>query len=195
MVCLVIKTPLAKDNVCTRVLDFLHHISIVGCFHVGQFLVVCNTLDLNSVLCLGLWWFKGASEDTNLGIADFLGHGGVRKIFVDDETLDKGWVFDCASQLADDLDKVKVDILSVNVCNVQDRFYSNVSKKILAFWNNFAPKSSSSALTQEIEVILFDVDGLSDFHHFVYSNFTCLFKSISNFKWVNSFIQKFLCLF
>ena len=117
MVGLIIETPLAQDNISTRILDFLDHISEEILFHLLKLFVVLSRLDLDTVLGLGLWGLEGASEDHDLGVFDLFAHGGMGEILVDNETLNELGVLDGATKFANDLDQIKVHILALEVGN------------------------------------------------------------------------------
>jgi len=192
---LVIKAPLAEHNVGTGVLDLLNHISEVVLFHLLELLVVLGVLDLDTVLGLGLWGLEGAGQDANLGVLDFLSHGGMGEVLVDDDTLDELGVLNGTTGLGDDLDQIEVDILTVKVGNVEHRLDSEVCEVILALADDLGAESSGGALAEVAEVILLDVDGLGDLLNLLDSNFTSLLETISDLEGVDALVEEFLSLF
>ena len=192
---LVVKAPLAEDDVGAGVLDSLDHVDEVVLLHLLEFIVVFGVFDLNAVLGLGLWWLEGASQDANFGILDFLLHRWMREILVNHDTFDELRILNSTAGLCDDLDKVEVNILSFQVSDVEHGLDCKVGKVVLAFRNNFASKGGGGALTQVSVVVLLDIDGLSDFLNFADSNFTGLHETVSDFKRMNSFVKQLLRLF
>jgi len=192
---LVIKAPLAEHNVGTGVLDLLNHISEVVLFHLLELLVVLGVLDLDTVLGLGLWGLEGAGQDANLGVLDFLSHGGMGEVLVDDDTLDELGVLNGTTGLGDDLDQIEVDILTVKVGNVEHRLDSEVCEVILALADDLGAESSGGALAEVAEVILLDVNGLGDLLNLLDSNFTGLLETISDLEGVDALVEEFLSLF
>jgi len=192
---LVIKAPLAEHNVGTGVLDLLNHISEVVLFHLLELLVVLGVLDLDTVLGLGLWGLEGAGQDANLGVLDFLSHGGMGEVLVDDDTLDELGGLNGTTGLGDDLDQIEVDVLTVKVGNVEHGLDSKVCEVILALADDLGAESSGGALAEVAEVILLDVDGLGDLLNLLDSNFTSLLETISDLEGVDALVEEFLSLF
>ena len=112
MVSLVVKAPLAQNNVCARVLNSFNHVNKVVLFHFLQLFVVFSGLDLEAVFGLGLGWLEGAGEDDDLGVVDFFVHLGVGKLFVNNYAVNEHGVFDGASSLGDDLNFIEVHVAS-----------------------------------------------------------------------------------
>ena len=71
---------------------------------------------------------------------------------------------------------------------------SKVGKVALALRYDLGSKSSHGALSEVLVIILADVDLLLDLVKLFNSDITSLLETISNLKWVNTFIQKFLSL-
>ncbi len=97
-----------------------------------EFLVVLDSLDFETVLGLWLWWFKGASKDNNLCVVNFLLHLGVRKVFVDNDSLDELGVLNGSTSLGNNFDEVEVDVLTFEVRNVENCSDCKICEMVLA---------------------------------------------------------------
>jgi len=72
MVSLIVETPLADCQGCAGFLDLRDHLVELLGLVLAQETVVLNAGDVQLVLGLWLWWFKWASEDSNLYITKLL---------------------------------------------------------------------------------------------------------------------------
>ena len=84
-----------------------------------EFFVIFNSLDLETVLGLWLWWFKRAGKNDYLCVVNFFLHLRVGEILVNNNTFNKLGVLDSSTSLSDDLDKVKVNIFALEICYMQ----------------------------------------------------------------------------
>lgn len=114
---LIIETPLADDQVGTRLLQLLDHLCELLLLVVLQLLEFLNRCDIKLVLGLGLGRLKGTGQDGQFGIPNFVGHLGVREVLVHDNTSDKQRVLEGSTDLAVNLDQLEVDILALKVGN------------------------------------------------------------------------------
>lgn len=159
-----------------------------------QFLVVSSALDLKTVLGLWLGGLEWAGEDAHLGVAVNFLHLGVGELLVEDDTFNEAGVFEGAASLGDDLDEVEVDVATLEVGNVQDSSQSQVSVLVLALADDLGAECGLSALSQLSVVVLEDIKLLLDLTNAVDGDVTSLLETISDFEWVDAFIQKFLGL-
>ncbi len=162
--------------------------------HLVKLFVVFSRSNLETVLGLGLGGLEGARENKDLCIFNFFYHLRVRKVFINDDTCDKGGVFEGATSLGDNLDVVKVNIATIKVSNCEDSLHSNVCHMILALAHDLGAKSGSGAFAEELVVILLNVNFLLDCIDSLGSNIAGTLKSISNLEWVNTLIEKLLSL-
>ena len=128
MICLIVKAPLAYDQVCTRVFDHLDHVLELFLFVIAEFFVLFDARNVQFVL--GLWarWLEWASEDGQAGIFNGRGHLRVRHVLVDEHTLDEGCVGQRATDFAVHLDEVKGNITTFDVCDRQYCIHGNLCK-------------------------------------------------------------------
>lgn len=131
MVGLVIETPLADDQVGTRVLELLNHLRELALLIILKLLKLLHRGNVQLVLGLGLRGFEGASQDSQLGVLDFVRHLRVGEVLVDDNTVDKQRVFEGTSDLAIHLDQFEVDILALQIRNGQHRIHGNLGELVM----------------------------------------------------------------
>ena len=160
-----------------------------------EFLIVLNSLDFETVLGLWLWWFKGASKDNNLCVVNFLLHLGVRKVFVDNDSLDELGVLNGSTSLSNNFDKVEVDVLTFEVRNVENCSDCKICEMVLALAYYFGAEGSSGALAEILVVVFRNIKVLLDFIDLLDSNLASLFKAVCDFKWVDTLVEKLLGLF
>ena len=118
----------------------------------------------------------------------------MRELFVNDNTFDKLWIFDCSASFCNNFDQIKVDISSVQISNFEDSFDSEISIVLLAFADNFWTKCGSSTLSEIFVIIFWDINLFLNVIDFLHSDITSALKSISNFECVDTLIEEFLCL-
>ena len=118
----------------------------------------------------------------------------MREIFIQNNTLDELTIFKSSTSLCYDFDQIKVNILSFKIRNVENGLKSKVGIVGLALRYDLGSESGHGALSKVLVVVLGDVNFLLDLSKFLDSDVTSLFETISNLKWVNTFIQKFLGL-
>ena len=146
------------------------------------------------MLGLRLWGLEGAGEDQNLGVVDLLDHLGMREVLVENNTLDELGVGEGATSLGDDLDKVEVDVLTLNVGNVEDRLDGEIREVILALGDNLGAEGGHGALSEILVVILLDVDLLLDAVKLVDGDVASLLETIGNLERVNALVEQLLGL-
>ena len=89
------------------------------------------------MFCFRLGWLKWAGQDDNFSIRDFLLHLWVGEFLVNNDAFNELRIFDRTTSFGNDFNKIKVDIFALEICNVEDRFHSQISVVILAFAHNF----------------------------------------------------------
>ena len=87
------------------------------------------------MLGLRLGGLEGASQNSQLGILDLIGHLRVREILVDNHTIDEERVLESTSDLTVDLDQLKVNILTLQISNGENSIDSNLSKLVVRLGN------------------------------------------------------------
>mmetsp|Transcript_40263 Transcript_40263/g.61440 ORF Transcript_40263/g.61440 Transcript_40263/m.61440 type:complete len:306 (-) Transcript_40263:19-936(-) len=194
MVGLVVETPLAEDNIGSGILDALNLVNEVLLLHLVKLLVVLGGLDLEVVLGLGLGGLEGAGQDAHLGILDLLLHLGVREVLVDDDSLDELRVGKGATGLGHNFNQVEVDILPLEISHVEHGLDGEVGEVGLALTDDLRAESGHGALSEEIMVVLGDVELFLDVVKLLDSDIAGLLKSVRNFKRVNSLVQQPLSL-
>ena len=194
MVSLVIETPLAEDDVGTRVLNFLNHISEIFLLHGVQFFVVLGGFNFETVLGLWFWWLEWASEDQDLSVSDLLLHLRMGEIFIKNDTLDELRILESSTSLGDDFNEIEVDIFSLQISNSEDGLHGQVGEMLLALRYNLRSESGHGALPEVLVIILEDVKRLLNLIELFDGDITSCFKTISDLKWVKTFIEKLLGL-
>lgn len=71
------------------------------------------------MLSLWLWWLKWTRQNAHLGVVDFFSHLWMREIFIENDTLNKLGIFEGTTRLGDNLNQVKVNVLSFKICYMQ----------------------------------------------------------------------------
>ena len=117
MVCLVIETPLANNQIGTSVLHLLDHISKLLLLILSQFLVLFHTGDIELMLGLGAWRLERTREDRDLRVLDAAGHLRVGHILVNEDTLDERRVSERAANFALHLDEIEWHVFALEVGN------------------------------------------------------------------------------
>jgi len=191
---LIIETPLAKNHISTRVLNSLDHGFEVVAFHILELFVVGDGLDLNTVLGFGLWGLKGAGQDAHFGISKFLLHLGMSEVLVNNDTFNEAGVLNGSTGLGENLDEVEVDIAALEVSNVQNSLHGQVGKVILALADDLGAESGGGALTEEVIVVLGDVELLRDFVNALAGNLASEIETISDLERVNTLVEQLLGL-
>ena len=154
MICLVVKTPLAEDDICARIFNSFHHIDEVVLLHLLQLFVIFDRLNLESVFRFGLWRLERASQNYYLSVVDFLLHLRVRKVFINNDALNKLRILNSAACLCNDFDEVEVDVFALKICNVKNGFNCQVCEVILTLAYYLRAQSGCGALAQELVVVL-----------------------------------------
>jgi len=117
MICFIIETPLAKNDISSRILDFLYHINEIFLLHLIKFVIVINMFNFKSVLSFWFWWLEWAGQNQNFSVLDFFFHLWMREIFIENDTLDEFRIFNSSTILGDDFNQIEVDIFSFEVGN------------------------------------------------------------------------------
>ena len=194
MVGLIIKTPLAKNDIGTGVLDSGNHVCEVVLLHLLEALVVLSALDFETVLGLGLGWLEWAGEDAHLSIIIDLLHLWMRELLIKDNTVDERRIFESTASLGDDLDKVEVDITTLEIGDVEDSSDSQVCVVILALADDLGAEGGSGAGTKLGIVVLEDIKFLLDLLNSCDGDIAGSLETIGNFQGVDTSLKKLLGL-
>ena len=135
MVSLIVETPLADDKVGTSILHSLDHISELFLLILLQLLEFFHTGNVELVLGLGTRGFKGASKNSEFGIANHTGHLRVGHVLVDQNALDEFGVGERSSNFSFDLDEIKRNIAPLQVGNGEDCVNSNLCEMSVLLGN------------------------------------------------------------
>ena len=146
------------------------------------------------MLGLGLGRLEGAGEDEDLGIGDFLLHLRVREVFVDNDTSHEGSVFQAAASLSDDLDVIKVNVSALQVSDGEHSLDSDVGHVILALADDLGAESGDGTLSEELVIVLLDVDLLLNLVNALNSNVTSSLEAVGNLQGVATLVEEFLSL-
>jgi len=74
---LVVKAPLANDQVRTRVFALLDHVIELVLLDLVELFLVLSRFDFEFVFGLGFGWFEGTGQDGDLAVVDVALHLGV----------------------------------------------------------------------------------------------------------------------
>lgn len=132
---LVVESPLADDEVGSRILDPLDHLLELLRLVLLQLLVLLDRGNVELVLGLGARRLKGTGEDGNLGVVEGAGHLRVRHVLVEENSLDESGILERSSDLAGDLDEVERDILAVKVGDRENSIDSDLGKEVVGLGN------------------------------------------------------------
>lgn len=128
---LVVETPLANNEVSTGALKLLNHLSELLPLVILELLELLDGGDVELVLGLGLGGLEGASQDSQLGVQDLVGHLRMREVLVDNDTLDEQRVLEGTSDLAVHLNQLEVNILALEIGNRENSIHSNLSELVV----------------------------------------------------------------
>ena len=128
MVCLVVEAPLTYDQVGTRVLHHLDHVPELFLFVIPQFIELFHTRNIQFVLRFWAGRLERAGEDREAGVFDGRGHLWVRHVLVDEHALDEGGVSERAANFSINLDEVKGNVATVDICHRQHCLYGDLCK-------------------------------------------------------------------
>jgi len=199
---LVVKAPLADDEVGAGVLDPELSALITGVYplldHVQELLllvhlellVLLDTLNVELVLGLGAGRLKRTREDGNLGVLDLVGHLGVRKVLVDNDTVDNVRVLEGTTDLAVDLDELKVDVAALEVGNGKDGIDGNVGKLVVGNRDNLGAERGLGSLDEVGRVVLGEGDGVGDTVELSNSNLTRLLVTVGDTDGVDTAVEE-----
>jgi len=145
---------------------------------------------------LGLWLrrLEWAGKNDDLGIVNLFLHLGMRKVLVNNDTLNERGVLDGSAGLGDDLDEVKVHILPLDVGDVEHGLDGEISEVVLTLAHDLGAEGCGSALSQELVVILCNVQLFSDVVYLICCNVASAFESIGDFERVDTLVKELLCL-
>jgi hypothetical protein len=146
------------------------------------------------VLGFGLWGLEGAGQDAHFGISKFLLHLGMSEVLVNNDTFNEAGVLNGSTGLGENLDEVEVDIAALEVSNVQNSLHGQVGKVILALADDLGAESGGGALTEEVIVVLGDVELLRDFVNALGCNLASEIETISDLERVNNLVEQLLGL-
>lgn len=133
MIRLIVETPLADNQICTGILDTFYHLGKFLLLVFAQLVVLIHTRDVQVVLGLWAWGFKGACQDGEACVFDRMRHLGMRHVFVDEHALDQSGVGEGAPNLPIHLDQVKRHIASLEICYRQYRVDGYLSELLVLF--------------------------------------------------------------
>lgn len=194
MVGFIVETPLAEDNVGAGVLHSLDHVGEVCLLHLLELIILLGVLNFKPVLGLRFGGLERAGENDDLGIVDFLIHLRMREVLVDDNSLNELGVFDTATSLGNNLNQIKVNILSLNVGDVEHGFDGEVGKVVLALGDDLGAEGCRSTLSKELIVVLGDVKLFSNFGDLVDGDVASALKPIGDLEGVDTLVEEFLGL-
>ena len=162
MLCEVVDSLLAEDNVCSGLLDVLDHLPQHVLFLLEECVELGGVVDLDLCIDLGLLDLEGCVDQCDLCVLDDLGHCAVDGLLVDDESLDELSLIHGCSGLLDGLDVVEVDgVLSVLLlCNGLDCVDDESAEELLGVVDLLGVHCGSCDVHEECVVV--DGDGLCD---------------------------------
>ena len=137
MIGLIVKAPLAEDNVGSRLLDLFDHIHKVLLLLISQLGVILGIGYVEVVFCLGLGSLKWTRDNGNLGIGDDFIHLRMRELLIDEDSLDQLGLLERPSSLTDDLNQLQIDLLSVHIGHRENGIDCHLGEMILATGDNF----------------------------------------------------------
>mmetsp|Transcript_29972 Transcript_29972/g.45143 ORF Transcript_29972/g.45143 Transcript_29972/m.45143 type:complete len:255 (+) Transcript_29972:1049-1813(+) len=114
----------------------------------------------------------------------------MREVLIDDDALDHRRVFQLASDLAFDLDVVKVNVPSLQVCNRQDCVDTDACQLFLAGANHLGAQGRAGRLLQGGFVILHDVHLLGDLRNTVHSHLAGALEACGDSEGVDALLDE-----
>lgn len=155
-----------------------------------QLLVLFDALNVKLVLGLGARGLKGTGEDSELGILYLVGHLRMGEVLVDDDTVYKAGVLKSTSDLAVDLDELKVDVTALQVGNGENRVDGNVGKLVVGDRDDLASEGSLGCLYKVASVLLAEGDGVGNAVELLNGNLTCLLVTVGDTNRVDSAVEQ-----
>mmetsp|Transcript_27580 Transcript_27580/g.60247 ORF Transcript_27580/g.60247 Transcript_27580/m.60247 type:complete len:315 (-) Transcript_27580:172-1116(-) len=194
MVGLVIETPLADDEVCTRVLALLHHVREVLLLRLPERLELLYGVNVHLVLGLGLRGLERASENGDLCVFDSLVHLRVANVLVEHDTVHQLRVFQLASHLGLNFDQIQIHILAFQVCDGEHGLHAHLRHGALAASNNLGRKGGHASLHEGLEVVLGVIERLRDLLQPCRGNLARHLVTFRNAKGMHATVKQGLCL-
>eukprot|EP00050_Salpingoeca_kvevrii_P010683 m.9769 g.9769 ORF g.9769 m.9769 type:complete len:527 (-) comp3015_c0_seq2:171-1751(-) len=151
---LVVEAPLANGECCAGVLDLLDHLGKLALLVVPEFLKLLSRGDLHLVRRLGLWGLKRASENSNFGVVNLLDHLRVANFLVQHNTVDELAVLKAGTNLAINLDELKIDIASLHVCDRENGIDGHLGKLAVTAIDDLRAKRRHSSGNERLTIIL-----------------------------------------
>ena len=133
MVRFVVESPLADDQISTRVFNSLDHIRKLLLFVLPQLVVLLNAGDVELMLRLRAGRLKWTSEDGQFGILDSARHLGVRHVLVQEHALDEGRVVERATDFAVDFDQIEGDVFALHIRHLEHCVHGNLCEFFMCF--------------------------------------------------------------
>jgi len=119
----------------------------------------------------------------------------MREIFIKNDTLDELRIFKSTTSLGNNFNEIKVDIFSFKIGNVENCLKGQISIMSLALTDNLGSKGGHSTFSKVLVIIFGNVKWLLNLIELGNGDIASFFKSISDLKWMNTFIEKLLGLF
>ena len=133
MICLIIKTPLAYDQICSSILNLLYHLHKFTLFVILEFFVFLNSAYVELVLRLWLWWLECTCQYRELRISYFIRHLWMREIFVHYDPLYEQSVLQRPAHFSINFNQIKVDVFSIKICDGEDSINRYLGELIMCF--------------------------------------------------------------
>lgn len=194
MVSLVVKSPLADDQIGTSSLDLGHHVLkglLLVCLQLSELVDGAN---IELVLGLGLGGLEGARQNGNLDVGDVSGHLGVRHVLVQNHSSHKLGVFEGSSDLAIDLNELKVHVLSVEVGHSQNSVHGNVCEEIVGLGHNLGAQGGLGGLDESRLVNVRYRHGVGNLLESLHGNLGGLVETVGNSNGVDTLLDKLVGL-
>jgi hypothetical protein len=118
----------------------------------------------------------------------------MREIFIKNDTLDELRIFKSTTSLGNNFNEIKVDIFSFKIGNVENGLKGQISIMSLALTDNLGSKGGHSTFSKVLVIIFGNVKWLLNLIELGNGDIASFFKSISDLKWMNTFIEKLLGL-
>lgn len=132
---LIVETPLTDDEVGSRILQLLNHLSEFVLLVFLELLELLDRSDIELMLGFGLRRLEGAGQDGQLGILYLIGHLGVREILVDDNTIYEQRVLEGTTDFAIHLDQFEVNVPALQIRNRQHGIHGDLGELVMRLGN------------------------------------------------------------
>mmetsp|Transcript_53204 Transcript_53204/g.105673 ORF Transcript_53204/g.105673 Transcript_53204/m.105673 type:complete len:285 (+) Transcript_53204:842-1696(+) len=152
--------------------------------------VILGCANVELVLCLRLWWLKGARQYCHLRITNDLGHLRMAKVLVHNDAIDQLRFLQFAAYLAFNLNEIEVDIPPLQGGHREHSVNANTSQLILAAAHYLGTQCGARCLQDRGLVVGLYVDSARNLLYLPDGHLASLFVACRDSKWVDALVKQ-----